>query len=501
MSTSIYDDAVADAKQLREIAEQNAKNAIIEAVTPRIRSFIEDQLLERSSDSTSSNSDSDFINEEIAIQSGINVSEDEVELDESALLAMVKLISKSDNRTAVRESVDEFDTTSLENLASATSKLDNALGSLAPSEINNYVQETERQTMSNSDDTLYEIDLNELGSLVSEVAEEDQEVVSPQDEGLEDIDGLELEGDHDDPDGMGELDDLQLEQILKMLGEDKIQIDLGDEVELPDDLQLIATLLSDEEDEDLEGDELDAAGEMDIDVDVEEEDEETVEMEDLDEVIEVDANILKSELMRLRRSLREAKELTKVKGIKNDMAHSWGGSGHANVGVKGAYGGKSGSKTGVAGSFGGGKESGDPLKVTLNKLSETVKNERRKNRSLTNKLVEYRSAVETLREQLTDLNLFNAKLLYVNKLLQNKDITSSQKRNVVESIDAAKSLREVKLVYRTLVESSASNKGSINESSARRVLGSSSRPTARASSQAAAGEVDRWAILAGLDNK
>jgi hypothetical protein len=499
MSTSIYDDAVADAKQLREIAEQNAKNAIIEAVTPRIRSFIEDQLLERSSDDTLSDGDSDFVNEEITIRSGINVSEDEVELDESALLAMVKLISKSDNRTAVRESVGEFDTDSLENLASATSKLNNALGSLAPSEINNYVQETERQTMSNSDDTLYEIDLNELGSLVSEAAEEDQEAVSPQDEGLEDIDGLELEGDHGDDDGMGELDDLQLEQILKMLGEDKIQIDLGDEVELPDDLQLIATLLSDEEDEDLEGDELEAAGEMDVDV--EEEDEETIEMEDLDEVIEVDANILKSELMRLRRSLREAKELTKVKGIKNDMAHSWGGSGHANVGVKGAYGGKSGGKTGVAGSYGGGKESGDPLKVTLNKLSETVKNERRKNRSLTNKLVEYRSAVETLREQLTDLNLFNAKLLYVNKLLQNKDITSSQKRNVVESIDAAKSLREVKLVYRTLIESSASNKGSINESSARRVLGSSSRPTARASSQAAAGEVDRWALLAGLNNK
>ena len=34
-----------DAAWQQETAEQNAKNAIIEAVTPRIRSFIEDQLL------------------------------------------------------------------------------------------------------------------------------------------------------------------------------------------------------------------------------------------------------------------------------------------------------------------------------------------------------------------------------------------------------------------------------------------------------------------------
>ena len=55
MSKNLYDEAIAEAKLLKETAEQNAKNAIIEAVTPKIRSFIEEQLLgdDGSSDTSS----------------------------------------------------------------------------------------------------------------------------------------------------------------------------------------------------------------------------------------------------------------------------------------------------------------------------------------------------------------------------------------------------------------------------------------------------------------
>ena len=44
MSKSLFEEAIADAKQLRSVAEQNAKNAIIEAVTPKIKEFIEKEL-------------------------------------------------------------------------------------------------------------------------------------------------------------------------------------------------------------------------------------------------------------------------------------------------------------------------------------------------------------------------------------------------------------------------------------------------------------------------
>ena len=50
MSKSIYEEAIADAKKIREAAEVNAKNAILESVTPKIREFIEQAILEQDDD-------------------------------------------------------------------------------------------------------------------------------------------------------------------------------------------------------------------------------------------------------------------------------------------------------------------------------------------------------------------------------------------------------------------------------------------------------------------
>ena len=44
--SNLYKDAIADARKLREVAEQNAKNRIIEAVTPKLRRLIEKQIAE-----------------------------------------------------------------------------------------------------------------------------------------------------------------------------------------------------------------------------------------------------------------------------------------------------------------------------------------------------------------------------------------------------------------------------------------------------------------------
>ena len=40
MSKNLYEEAIADAKKIREVAEENAKKAILEAVTPKIKEFI-----------------------------------------------------------------------------------------------------------------------------------------------------------------------------------------------------------------------------------------------------------------------------------------------------------------------------------------------------------------------------------------------------------------------------------------------------------------------------
>jgi len=199
----------------------------------------------------------------------------------------------------------------------------------------------------------------------------------------------------------------------------------------------------------------------------------------LDEVFEIDANVLKQELARVRRQLREGK------GIAKDMEHHFGGKGKANAGVKGA--------------FGGGSEGQDAFTnppKTLLEMRRKLRQQSRQNRALNEKLGKYRSAVVTLREQLEDLNLFNAKLLYVNKLLQNSSITESQKKSVIKALDKANSLQEAKTLYKSLTETFSRKSGSpLTES---RRLGSSSRTTSSASSNNAIAEVNRWATLAGL---
>ena len=61
-------------------------------------------------------------------------------------------------------------------------------------------------------------------------------------------------------------------------------------------------------------------------------------------------------------------------------------------------------------------------------------------------------AVETLRQELQEVNLLNAKLLYVNKIFKDKHLNESQKLKVVKAFDKAESAKEAKLVYESLSE-------------------------------------------------
>jgi len=211
------------------------------------------------------------------------------------------------------------------------------------------------------------------------------------------------------------------------------------------------------------------------------------EEEDADEMVEVDEAVLAEEILRIRKMVREGK-----------MDHQFGGKGEGKAGVAGSFGGKGTGRAGVKKAFGGGSEGQDVFTnpPTLNKLAEAFRTERRKNRALDEKLKKYRSAVDTLREQLEDLNLFNAKLLYVNKLLQNKNLNESEKKSVIKALDEANSLREAKSLYKSLTETfTRGGKKTLAESRSR---GSSSRPTTSSAPKGGAPELDRWQRLAGL---
>ena len=104
--------------------------------------------------------------------------------------------------------------------------------------------------------------------------------------------------------------------------------------------------------------------------------------------------------------------------------------------------------------------------------------------------------------ELKESNLFNAKLLYVNKLMQQHDLNAKQQRAIVEALDNAKTHREAKLLYTSLTESLRRRAQSKNSSSSLNeglVRGGSASSPARSSAPAKSSTgLDRWATLAGI---
>jgi hypothetical protein len=74
--------------------------------------------------------------------------------------------------------------------------------------------------------------------------------------------------------------------------------------------------------------------------------------------------------------------------------------------------------------------------------------------------------IETLRAELHEQNLLNAKLLYVNKIFKAKNLSESQKLKVIASFDKATTPKQAKELFESIQSSTlgASKKSSIKES-------------------------------------
>jgi hypothetical protein len=68
-------------------------------------------------------------------------------------------------------------------------------------------------------------------------------------------------------------------------------------------------------------------------------------------------------------------------------------------------------------------------------------------------LEEAMSTIAQLRSELNEVNLLNAKLLYVNKLFKSKNLTEAQKVKVINAFDRAETVKETKNIFETLQES------------------------------------------------
>lgn len=130
-------------------------------------------------------------------------------------------------------------------------------------------------------------------------------------------------------------------------------------------------------------------------------------------------------------------------------------------------------------------------------LTESKSNKSVNQNGNTTQLTE--KANKNLRNKLTESNLFNAKLVYTNKLLQNEALSKKQKAEIIERLDEANNLREVTVIYESLTKILAGTSRPLTEGNDRKVIGSSSRATRPASTPLNEGyETNRWARLAGI---
>jgi hypothetical protein len=548
MSQSLYEEAIAEARRLTEMAEQNAKNKIIDAVTPQIKRLIEQELMGGEDDLEMDDVDVDGEEEEeapeavtldldalmapppvpapvapapsaepslkmdggeieitvggtkIEIEPADGEEEgedgDELLLDEPVMEALERMVAESRRgRAALLQK--------LQRLSERTALLRKAM-----TEARQVGTRSQKRRLAQ----VFEGLAREAVALRKQVvlAESSTGGRTPETKLVNSI--IKEMKDMSRRNGKNVFDFLfEAEE-----GEDKdVEMDMGEEKSedvdvdaVKDAVEDLAAALgmsvSEEEGEEEEGEEEEGEEE-----EGEEEGEEAVleleadmpegsyaEMDEMDEgekmeetVYELDESVLRKALASMRRGRRLNEEAV-------DAAESFGG-GEAgdemfidvdeetllNV-LADELGAAKAPKV-------GGAELAQEGRRSRAALSEAAK--------LRRQVADYRKVAEQLKGQLTEMNLFNAKLLYANKLMQNRDLSAKQQRAIVEALDNAKTLREAKLLYKSLTESlnKGANKGALSEGR-KRVLGSSSKSARSAQPINEAGGTDRWALLAGI---
>jgi hypothetical protein len=136
------------------------------------------------------------------------------------------------------------------------------------------------------------------------------------------------------------------------------------------------------------------------------------------------------------------------------------------------------------------------MDINRPELEEKKKHDKEEDKKKdSDELEEANSTIEELRHSLQEVNLLNAKYLYMNKLFKAKTLTESQKVKVINALDRATSVTEVKNTFETLKESFESKK-QLKES-----IGFASQAAGMAPKQPIIEQdnmMSRWQKLAGI---
>ena len=96
------------------------------------------------------------------------------------------------------------------------------------------------------------------------------------------------------------------------------------------------------------------------------------------------------------------------------------------------------------------KEENEELRKTVAALTKENKTLTSAAQKLKTQNEKFTTTLETLQEKLETSNVSNAKLLYINRALENASLNERQKEKIVEAISKAETVQEAKIVFDTL---------------------------------------------------
>ena len=124
---------------------------------------------------------------------------------------------------------------------------------------------------------------------------------------------------------------------------------------------------------------------------------------------------------------------------------------------------------------------------------------RRENAQLKKDLNEAYRVVTSLKTTINEVNLLNAKLMFTTQALRVDNLSESQQIRIMQQIDRAKSVREVKLVYTTILEAlnRKSTKRTVNEGMASKATNAITK-SKKSLTETRDPEIIKWQRLAGI---
>lgn len=533
MTSNLLEEAIVDAQKLRELAEQTAKNRIVEAVMPQIRELVNRRILGESIDEADveeamHDENEEDLDETVTESNGSDQESDEDDEEDDGSSSLVEtlmsIVSKKSEESLVESQIAELGSR-VANLR-RISLIESLVTSKHARSFAKKVMECTRDAMSIKESMSVMKRSTTNGSLskrldnsikeLREMARKNRNIFDFlfEENGSQQLKeaSLSLEFGDDEKEKLGDSYD-EIVSILSAAGVNVTGDDEGGENEEDEEDEEDAEDAEDMEEEDMEEEDMEEGYGMKYELD--EMEEAYDKMDDLDEmeegmyeqdeeetmegVYEIDESILRRELGRLRR-LRETAA---------DQAHHFGGGqavGDVILDIDeddliNVLADELGKYQGIAMP----KVGGFKNESRFHRANQANKNRERQLRESLEQarrsvLQEKRNA-NRMKQQLMEMNLFNAKLLYANKLMQNKELTVKQQKAIVEALDNAKTLREAKLLYDSLSESMtrrANGSRNLNEGMVR-PMGSSSKSTRSAAPANQSGiDSDRWSVLAGL---